>query len=317
MDNITALKNLPTEIRSWLVSATTASAIGGINEKLGIQDDAARFIPFLVFQLVVAKSIEPRQFINELSAWLNITPKSAAIVAKEIEEKILEPIRGPLFSWGVDINLIQLGEMEMPSAPIKTVTIPESAPAIKAPTPSPTTPIAPTPVAPSLPKPAYIPPPQPTPGKPIEAPAAAGGYGVRPSGQAKKIVVIGEAHEHAEEIKKQDHGTSIKEQGMPEGLPSDLSFGALAKEEASAKEGPLIIHKETALQPVGVQGNIRMPPMPPRSSNQQPTTNTLQQKEGVPRVVHYSEKTSSAPQPPSDAPKPPEPKLKGNTVDLR
>lgn len=119
---------LPEAIKTWLASDHATIYVSEINKKLGIKGERRGIIPTLVLRLVT-KDLEPRDFIPELAAELNIGQPIAKSLAEEIEAKILHPIElGLRRDAGVDIKLIYLGETAektvAPAAPPVTGKIP-------------------------------------------------------------------------------------------------------------------------------------------------------------------------------------------------
>ena len=119
------LQDVPQEIRHWFGSEKTTLLIMDINQKLKLVGEDRRIIPKLLLRLEV-KDLNPQYFTSELSSQLKITHESAKFLAKDIEEKILEPIRQPLLEWGVDAGLIEFSHLiekeltKYEDAPIET-----------------------------------------------------------------------------------------------------------------------------------------------------------------------------------------------------
>ena len=104
----TAFTSLPQSVREWLTDENVALFVDEINTKLGfdIDNPQSEIIPHLVLRLCV-QDLEPRDFINELSHYLDIGFESAKTLTKEIEERILKPIEAPLkIDVGVDLKLL-------------------------------------------------------------------------------------------------------------------------------------------------------------------------------------------------------------------
>lgn len=123
MANLTAaFQSLPESIRQWLSDEHVAAIIDDINQRLNLTEENGReeIIPHLILRLCV-QDLDPRQFINELSHWLDIGFESAKILTKELEEKILQPIAEPLkTSVGVDLRMLSFAVPEPRSAPPPT-----------------------------------------------------------------------------------------------------------------------------------------------------------------------------------------------------
>ncbi len=108
---------LPPRIKDWVSSLQATYLIMEINKKLGlINSDRETIIPSLIFKLVT-KSLDPSDFINELSHDLKISFENAKTVSEDIEKNVLHPIeldlRGDL---DVDIKLFYLGKPKPRSA---------------------------------------------------------------------------------------------------------------------------------------------------------------------------------------------------------
>lgn len=209
-----------------------------------------RIIPILLFQLT-SKEIQPQDFVSELSDWLDVSSESARTLAREIEEKILEPIKRPLLNWGIDISLIKIGALSEELRPI--IAPPPPLPPDLPPEASAkggalaqegaTTPkISIFPSA-SEPQKSYTPPPPPAPGKSFE-PSFMGGAPRTEDLGAKKIRAIGGTHGIGEESEREDK-----------------SFG-------EAQDKPFIIHKEPSLEPVSKDLPYAIPSIP-SSQNEQ------------------------------------------------
>lgn len=101
--------DLPENIREWLASTRLTYIVIDMNRRLGIREEREIIIPQLINDLVFGE-VEPRRFINELSSRLNLSPSSAKIITKEIEEKILHPIEPGLKELGIDVGLLHFPE---------------------------------------------------------------------------------------------------------------------------------------------------------------------------------------------------------------
>ena len=103
-----AFQSLPEIIKEWLSDENVAYIIDEVNQRYNFteENNKWRVISRLVLRLCV-QDLEPRDFINELSHWLNISFDSAKHLTQEIEEKILKPIEAPLkIDVGVDLKLL-------------------------------------------------------------------------------------------------------------------------------------------------------------------------------------------------------------------
>lgn len=105
-------QQIPKNILEYFGSESIQAIIGEINEQAEIYTPS--FVPALIYDLV-SKNIPAHDFINELAKTLDISPKRATSITKEIKEKVLEPERKVLFLWGVnisDINVLNAAPIE-------------------------------------------------------------------------------------------------------------------------------------------------------------------------------------------------------------
>ena len=100
----------PQELRSWLGSDGVTFYLIDLNNRLSLADYGMTLIPNLIYRLVI-HDLPAQNFTSTLSEELEIAPSSAKEIAKEIEKKVLEPVRRALLEWGVDITLIQIGDV--------------------------------------------------------------------------------------------------------------------------------------------------------------------------------------------------------------
>lgn len=107
------LSNVPQEIRYWLGSESVTYFLRDLNNKLNITGDRVSMIPRLIYRLETL-DLAPQKFIDYLTEELKITPSAAREIAREVEQKILEPIKRPLYDWGMDVSLIQTAEPVTP-----------------------------------------------------------------------------------------------------------------------------------------------------------------------------------------------------------
>ncbi len=123
---------LPEAIQSWLASRQATIFISEINKKLGLKEEKRGILPRLIMRLIL-KDLEPANFINELSAALNMNYQAAKALVQEIEEKIFNPIAAGLKrDVGLDVKLIYFGK---PSerGPVKLEEMPIEPPQIEIP----------------------------------------------------------------------------------------------------------------------------------------------------------------------------------------
>lgn len=117
--------DLSDAIREWLSSSRLTYTTQDMNRRLGIRGARKIIIPQLVMELVMGE-MDPRDFVAELSHRLNLSPSSAKIIAKEIEEKMLHPIERDLkIELGIDVGLLHFPAEESLSAKRETPIVPE------------------------------------------------------------------------------------------------------------------------------------------------------------------------------------------------
>lgn len=128
-----AIQSLPEHIWDWLTSDAATLSITEINNRLGFKSERRRIIPSLILKLIT-QSLDPMDFINELSHELNISFQAAKAISEEIESRILKPIEAELRrDVGVDVKLIYFGK------PGPRAVAPTPTPETPAPIPSPPT----------------------------------------------------------------------------------------------------------------------------------------------------------------------------------
>lgn len=105
-----AFDSLPQSIKDWVSSMQATYLIMDMNKRLGLKGDKASVIPSLVFRLIT-QSIDPLDFINELSYELNISFQVAKSITQDIETNLLKPIEAELKKdVGVDVKLIYFAQ---------------------------------------------------------------------------------------------------------------------------------------------------------------------------------------------------------------
>lgn len=306
MQSIQALTSLPQEIRLWLASEETADQLRRINAELDLHEEETRLIPYLLFRLAV-KDLEPLNFVETLSDWLDISPSSANTIAGEIKDRVLGPVSSQLRSWGIEISLIRPIELE--SRPPLVATPPPPPPLPPAP---PAKDYAISPPIIIKPEPVYEPPPPPAMGGRFDVggAGAAGRVSEKQPERKGRVHIIGDAHEHsADETSNIELRTANEEQEREEKnklsgaeqkvekkirLPIPLITKKSFDEARSQEEKPLILHQETTILPV-VKEQEWLPPKPktapptesPRVNKTSPKDSLLPPS-GI-RVVHYDE----------------------------
>lgn len=134
-----SFNSLPRHIKEWLSSEQVSYLVHEINNHFDFRNEKMMIIPNLILYLSV-KELDPLNFLYELSQKLNIDFDQAKIIAKEIEEKILKPIKMKLYDIGIDISMIHYGK---PEPKIIEKTVPPASPPIKPSTQPSTMPYAP------------------------------------------------------------------------------------------------------------------------------------------------------------------------------
>ena len=98
-----SLQEVPKNIKEHLGSDQTTDLITDISKKAGLQSIST--IPRLLF-LLETKAVPAHDFIELLIKELDVTPERGKAIAREIKERVLEPIRPFLFEWGIDLSFI-------------------------------------------------------------------------------------------------------------------------------------------------------------------------------------------------------------------
>jgi uncharacterized protein YcgL (UPF0745 family) len=108
---------VPEEIKNQFGSEQTTAVLTTISDGLYITN--RRAVPHLLF-LLETKGMPAHDFIQSIIRDAKITEEEAKSVAKEIKEKILEPMRYSLFQWGVDISDIKVNDAKNLDLEVKT-----------------------------------------------------------------------------------------------------------------------------------------------------------------------------------------------------
>lgn len=146
--SIAAFDSLPDHIKDWLSSRQATYLIMEINSRLGLKDEKMTIIPSLIFRLAT-QTIEPTDFINELSYELGVSFQTAKSITQDIEEKVLKPIENELRrDVGVDVKLIYFGQpgprpSSVPPPPPSPPSMPSVPSMPSTPPPAPISPISP------------------------------------------------------------------------------------------------------------------------------------------------------------------------------
>jgi|SRR3989344_483917 len=123
-----ALQNVPRELKDWFGSESITYKISELNKRFNFTGGKIGVIPRSTLRLEV-KDLSPKNFTETISNELGISPSSARGLAKEISQKILEPMKRQLLDWGVDISLIDTNTVDSPSV---NVTMPaQNIPSVK------------------------------------------------------------------------------------------------------------------------------------------------------------------------------------------
>lgn len=99
---------IPSNIREHLISPRTTILFDKVTKDAEIYE--VGILPDIVSRLVM-RDILPQDFIARLKEEVGVSEEKAKVVAKELKEKILEPIRYALVNWGVDINQIDVSDV--------------------------------------------------------------------------------------------------------------------------------------------------------------------------------------------------------------
>ena len=95
------IQNIPERIREYFSSPRVIAFIADINKRSGFYNIDA--IPELLFQLET-KELLIKDFISALAKEIPASQFRAKAISREIKEKILEPKRHDLESWGINLN---------------------------------------------------------------------------------------------------------------------------------------------------------------------------------------------------------------------
>lgn len=320
MENLQELlklvQSVPQEIRNWIGSEKTTYLIGDINRRLGFEEENLRIIPRLILRLEV-RNLLPQNFAAELNKELNKPIAELKPIIEEIKENILQPIENELFKWGVDIRLIK-AEGGMPlsnqAAPTLEIKTPGSLPAHPPLTEKPSAPAPvvsnqpvppPMPPSPPLNRVEIIPPPAPAaPEKPAASPTppilqSAAPQPATPQQNAPFMLYKKEEQKPiAESIK-----TGITGEIAADTKPTTPKVAARIE---IGPEFPKIVHYTESKTLINSKGAAALPPAPPPSpaGEQKPIEKINEQ------VIDLS---SFKPVAPASG----QPKINGNTVDLR
>jgi len=101
------IQNIPERIREYFGSNRVAALITDINKRSGRYNLEA--IPKLLYQLEI-KELLIKDFIPALAKEIPTTLERAKAIAREIKEKILEPKRHDLESWGINLNELDVSD---------------------------------------------------------------------------------------------------------------------------------------------------------------------------------------------------------------
>lgn len=102
----TIFQSLSSEIKDWFLEEKTNKDIQGVVRQFVLSDDQALKIPFLLLRLVT-QNLPPEQFKAALAEALTIDHALAEKITNALAEKILAPIKDPLKTAGVDIELLK------------------------------------------------------------------------------------------------------------------------------------------------------------------------------------------------------------------
>lgn len=100
-----SIEQIPIKLRRWFGSDGVVGFLGDLNDRLKLEDEDMTIIPYYIYALL-SQNLRPQEFVTELSSSLNLGVAAAQSLAREIREKIFDPIKNDLFEWGVDISAI-------------------------------------------------------------------------------------------------------------------------------------------------------------------------------------------------------------------
>ena len=101
--------DVPQNIKEHLTSQRTLTIFQEITEKSEIYE--VGILSDVVLRLIT-RNILPQDFSAKLAEEVGLKDKKAKVIARELKERILEPIRYALINWGVDINQIDVSEAD-------------------------------------------------------------------------------------------------------------------------------------------------------------------------------------------------------------
>lgn len=111
MDEQLHITEVPQSIRSHLGSDAVINLIDQINRKFNFSDQQVAVVPTVIRALIL-HSIAANQFTDKVAEELGVTQERAEIIAHEVRDRILKPVKKDLKDFGVDIDLIQVENIE-------------------------------------------------------------------------------------------------------------------------------------------------------------------------------------------------------------
>lgn len=102
-----SFSEIPQNIREHLVAPRTITTLDEIQKKAEIYSTGK--LSELATKLVL-RDILPQDFSAKLEEEVGVKEKEAKTIARELKEKVLEPVRYALVNWGVDINQIDIAD---------------------------------------------------------------------------------------------------------------------------------------------------------------------------------------------------------------
>jgi len=100
-----ALQDIPLSVKDHFGSERTSNLLREVSRKAQIVSPGT--IPGAIYSLIL-KDVTAHDFIESLSEDFGLSKPRALAVAKEIKERVLEPVRRDLFRWGIDISAIDV-----------------------------------------------------------------------------------------------------------------------------------------------------------------------------------------------------------------
>jgi len=102
---MTRNNELAGQISDLFNSDAMVATIADINRHLGLEGEALRIVPYLIYQLEI-KGLAPQDFVKTLADYFGVDESFAKAITQRIKENALKQGAVTLLRWGIDINLI-------------------------------------------------------------------------------------------------------------------------------------------------------------------------------------------------------------------